>query len=258
MSEKTTIFATEDWWDRNGSFASLHKINPIRLGFIKAEVCRHFRLNPQSPKPLAGLSLLDLGCGGGLIAEPMARLGARVTGVDEEPAAIKVAKAHCLREGLEITYQTKMPPNLPPNRHSPNRNGKGGSVANANNQAAGFDVILALEVIEHTEDPAGFVERLASLLKPNGIAVFSTINRSLRAFGLAIVVGEYVARILPRGTHSFDKLVTPKELAAMATRTGLGKFNFCGMPYHIAKRKFYLSPSKLAVNYFMSAVKLRS
>jgi 2-polyprenyl-6-hydroxyphenyl methylase/3-demethylubiquinone-9 3-methyltransferase len=182
-----------EWWNPKGKFAVLHVFNPVRLAFIKEQVTARLGLDPFARRPFDGLRFLDIGCGGGLLSEPMARLGALTTGVDPSEKNIKTASVHAAEQGLAIDYRAATAEDL----------------AAAGEQ---FDVILNMEVIEHVADPARFTVTCASLLKPGGLMFVATINRTLKAFGLAIVGAEYVLGWLPKGTHQWEKFITPDEL----------------------------------------------
>ena len=191
------------WWDPTGKMAPLHKMNPHRVAFIRDAACRKFDRNPKSLGSLTGLRMLDIGCGAGLVCEPLARMGATVTGIDPSPEIIAAARLHAEEGGLAIDYRATTAEALA-----------------ADGEA--FDAVLILEVVEHVTDvPRLRLAPSARWCKPGGIVVASTINRTLKAFALAIVGAEYVLRWLPRGTHSYDKLVTPDELAAAFRAAGL-------------------------------------
>lgn len=222
-----------DWWDPDGPMKPLHKFNPVRLGFIRDEVCRRFERDPRSTRPLEGLAVLDVGCGAGVLCEPLARLGAEVTGIDPAPTNVEVAKLHAARSRLSIAY--------------------GGETIEA--IAAGpkrFDIVLAMEVVEHVTDVNAFVAACCRAVKPGGLLVMATINRTLRAYALAIVGAEYVLRWLPRGTHRWDKFVTPQELAAAIRAGGLEVRRLRGVVYNPLSDTWALSRDT-AVNYMVAA-----
>ncbi len=196
----------ERWWDATGPFAPLHRFNPVRLGFIRDRAADRFGRDPKAPRPFEGLTLLDIGCGGGLLSEPMTRLGFKVTGVDAAERNIGAARAHAEAQGLEIDYRA--------------------STAEAlKAQGAGpFDVVLNMEVIEHVADPAAFLIDTASLVAPGGMMVVATLNRTLKSLALAKIGAEYVLRWIPAGTHDWNKFLKPEELRGFMS----------GQPYEIA------------------------
>ena len=196
----------ERWWDATGPFAPLHRFNPVRLGFIRDRAADRFGRDPKAPRPFEGLTLLDIGCGGGLLSEPMTRLGFKVTGVDAAERNIGAARAHAEAQGLEIDYRA--------------------STAEAlKAQGAGpFDVVLNMEVIEHVADPAAFLIDTASLVAPGGMMVVATLNRTLKSLALAKIGAEYVLRWIPAGTPDWNKFLTPEELRGFMS----------GQPYEIA------------------------
>jgi 2-polyprenyl-6-hydroxyphenyl methylase/3-demethylubiquinone-9 3-methyltransferase len=223
------------WWDPRGGFRPLHQINPVRLDFIRRELLGHFRRDDRSLSPFAGLRLADIGCGGGLIAEPMARLGGVVTGIDADSEAIGVARAHALASGLAIDYR----------------------IADVEMLAASgerFDAVLALEIVEHVADRDRFLATVAQLVKPGGIFVGATLNRTARAFALAVVGAEYLLRWLPPGTHDWNRFVRPSEFALPLRRAGLATTRFAGMSYDLRRREWRLS-NDLSVNYMLVAIR---
>lgn len=235
----------DTWWTLDGEFGQLHKLNPVRIAFIRDHVLAHFgRTADRSAgsgqgagagahageaRPFAGLSMVDLGCGGGLLTEPMARLGADVTGVDAEAKAVGVAAAHADVQGLEIDYRCALPEDLA---------GEGRS----------FDVVLAMEIIEHVADIDAFVAACARLLAPGGAMVLSTLNRTLKALALAKIGAEYVLRWVPPGTHDWRKFVRPDELSRALRRNGLRVRAYRGMSYNPLADRWALSDD-LSVNY---------
>ena len=202
-----------EWWDPNGKFRPIHKFNPVRLRFIRDVAAAHFGLSEGSLSPLDGLDLLDIGCGGGLLAEPMARLGATVTGIDAAADNIGTAVAHAEQSGLKIDYRCVTAESLL----------AGG---------AQYDIVLNMEVVEHVADRDGFLASSAGLLKPGGMIVVATLNRTAKSFALAIVGAEYVLRWLPRGTHNWRKFVRPSELAAGLRLGGAQVSQFAGVSYN--------------------------
>ena len=219
----------EDWWNPHGQFKPLHKFNPTRLAYIRDKLCAHFDRDPHGDKPLQGLRLLDIGCGGGLLSEPMARLGADVVGADASEPNIKTAALHAEQQGLTIDYRAVTAEQL---------------VAKGET----FDTILNMEVIEHVADPQAFMNSCGRLMKPDAIMFLATLNRTLKAFALAIVGAEYVLRWLPRGTHEWDKFITPKELANMAENAGLEFFTSTGVSFNPLTDKWRQS-GDMSVNY---------
>ncbi len=223
------------WWNPEGSFRALHRLNPTRLGFIRSRLLQHFRRDPGLLRPFAGLTLLDIGCGGGLVAEPMARLGFRVTGIDAGPEAVAAARPHALAVGLDIDY----------------RIAAAESVADMGER---FDAVLALEVIEHLADRDLFWRSLEGLVAPGGALIAATLNRTARSFALAIVGAEYILRWLPRGTHDWRKFVRPSELVLGLRRNHLRPVELIGVGYDPVRGEWALT-SDLEVNYMVMAVR---
>jgi 2-polyprenyl-6-hydroxyphenyl methylase / 3-demethylubiquinone-9 3-methyltransferase len=224
----------EDWWDPEGDFRPLHRLNPVRVGYVRDALCRHFNRDPEGALPLQGLTLIDIGCGGGLVAEPLARLGARVTGIDASEEAIRIARAHAEREGLEISYRCAPPEALLAEEQR-------------------FDAVVALEVIEHVADLDQFFAATAALLRPGGAVALSTLNRTVKSLALAKIGAEYVMRWLPVGTHDWRKFVKPSEMAAALRRNGLGLVDLAGVTYDPLRGTWSLS-TDLDVNYMGFAV----
>jgi 2-polyprenyl-6-hydroxyphenyl methylase/3-demethylubiquinone-9 3-methyltransferase len=223
----------DSWWDPDGPMAPLHKMTPLRVAWARDLLVRHFRRETKSGAPLAGLELLDIGCGAGLFAEPLARLGAEVEGVDPAPASIAAARRHAEETGARVTYRVATLEEL---AAEPRR----------------FDVASAMEVIEHVADPAGFVAAAASLVKPGGFFIASTLNRTLKSFALAIVGAEYVLRWLDPGTHRWEQFVTPEEFAAAARAAGLRVVDRQGVAYDPFSLGWRLSRD-MSVNYLFAA-----
>jgi 2-polyprenyl-6-hydroxyphenyl methylase / 3-demethylubiquinone-9 3-methyltransferase len=225
----------ESWWDPEGSFRTLHRINPARLRFIRQQLTAHFRRDPSSLRPFDGLTLLDIGCGGGLVAEPMARLGFSVTGIDAGTEAIDAARTHAEAVGLAIDYRVIGPE----------------SIAEAGKS---FDTVLALEVIEHVADPADFLAAVSVLVRSGGAFIGATLNRTPRSFALAIVGAEYLFRWLPPGTHDWRKFLRPSEFVLGLRRNGFVATQLAGLIYDPPRAEWSLSPD-LRVNYMVAAVR---
>jgi len=245
MDTTTTLNAAEiakfsaladGWWDEQGDFAPLHRINPIRLGYLREQALQHFDGAPQSLTALQGLTALDIGCGGGLVAEPIARMGAEVTAIDGSERNIAIAQNHAERSHLSINYQCTTAEAL----------------AESNAQ---FDMVLALEVVEHVDNVALFLRSINQLLKPGGLLVMSTLNRTLKSYALAIVGAEYVLRWLPRGTHDWQKFLKPHELIQPLQAEGLQHQDSQGMVMHPLSQQWRMTPDDLSVNYYVSFVK---
>ena len=226
-----------EWWSPTGKFKPLHKFNPVRLTYIREQVIKAFDCDPKSVKPFKGLRILDIGCGGGLLSEPMARLGAQVVGVDPSPVNIEVAKLHAGESGLDVDYRASTAEAL---------------------AAAGekFDVILNMEVVEHVADVDLFIEACGQMVKPGGIMFIATINRTLKALGLAIFGAEYVLRWLPRGTHQYEKFVRPQELEAALGKAGMEVAETNGVFYNPLTDTWNKSRD-IDVNYMVLAVKAK-
>jgi len=224
----------EEWWDEDGEFRPLHRLNPVRLRWLRDALCARFGRD-IGPRPLRGLSILDVGCGGGLVCEPLCRLGAAVTGIDATAESVRAAEAHAKAMRLAIEYRCAAAEEL---------------------YEAGerFDAVVSFEVIEHVADRELFLEALCGLIAPGGALALSTLNRTARAFALAVVGAEYIMRWLPRGTHSWSKFVKPSELARGLAPHGFRLDDLAGMSYEPAAGEWRLSRD-LAVNYLALAVK---
>jgi 2-polyprenyl-6-hydroxyphenyl methylase / 3-demethylubiquinone-9 3-methyltransferase len=227
-----------EWWDPRGKMAVLHKFNPVRLAYIRDAACRRFDRDARRPPCLDGIRVLDIGCGGGILCEPLARLGATVVGADPSPANIEAARLHAQGNALAIDYRVTAAEAL----------------ADAGER---FDVVLAMEVVEHVADVGLFVRRCAEMVKPGGLMVAATLNRTLKSFALAIVGAEYVLRWLPRGTHRWDKFVTPNELEIALAQAGLAVGGETGVIYNPLADQWRLS-SDMDVNYMLTAEKARA
>ncbi|GAB5506059.1 MAG: bifunctional 2-polyprenyl-6-hydroxyphenol methylase/3-demethylubiquinol 3-O-methyltransferase UbiG [Rhizobiaceae bacterium] len=233
--ERFSALAAE-WWNPNGKFRPLHKFNPTRLAYIRDKAAEHFGRDPRAVKPLEGLRILDIGCGGGLLCEPMARLGAEVVGADASETNIEVAKLHAAESGVKIDYRAETAEKLADDGEK-------------------FDIILNMEVVEHVADAEFFIARCGAMLNPGGIMFVATINRTLKALGLAIIGAEYVLRWLPRGTHQFDKLVRPDELERALGSAGLTITDRAGVTYNPLADRWQRSRD-MDVNYMVLAEKI--
>jgi 2-polyprenyl-6-hydroxyphenyl methylase / 3-demethylubiquinone-9 3-methyltransferase len=226
-----------EWWDANGKFKPLHLMNPCRLSYITAQIAAEYGRDLGQPLPFAGLRILDIGCGGGLLSEPMARLGADVVGADAAARNIPVARLHAEQSGLTIDY-----------RHTTAED-----LASAGEQ---FDVVLNMEVIEHVSDPAAYLSACHALLKPKGMMICSTINRNPKSYLMAIIGAEWVMRWLPKGTHDWAKFITPDELYALISGAGLRPVDRKGMVFNPVTWSWSLSPKDLSVNYVTCSLKV--
>ncbi|MFT6657446.1 bifunctional 2-polyprenyl-6-hydroxyphenol methylase/3-demethylubiquinol 3-O-methyltransferase UbiG [Maritalea sp.] len=232
--ERFTAMADE-WWDPKGKFKPLHKFNPVRLAYIRNAVINHFKLDETAREPFKGLRLLDIGCGGGLLCEPMTRLGASVVGADAGEKNVQIAKNHAERVELDIDYRATTSEALA-------------------EQGEQFDVVLNMEVIEHVNDIQLYLESCAALVKPGGIMFVATINRTFKAYALAIVGAEHVLRWLPKGTHTYDKFVTPEEITSILKRNNMQIKERSGVSYAPLEDKWKRSKD-LSVNYMLLAEK---
>jgi 2-polyprenyl-6-hydroxyphenyl methylase / 3-demethylubiquinone-9 3-methyltransferase len=225
-----------EWWNPNGKFKPLHMLNPCRLDYITRQIAAEFDRDLTKPQPFAGLRLLDIGCGGGLLSEPMARLGADVVGADAAARNIPVARIHAEQSGLTIDYRHCTAEDL---------------VA----EGAQFDVVLNMEVVEHVADPQSFLTTCQQLLKPRGLMVCSTINRNPKSYLMAIIGAEYVMRWLPKGTHEWSMFITPDELYAMIAKAGLEPVDRKGFVFNKLLWSWSISERDLSVNYVTASVK---
>ena len=244
QTAQTTIDADEvarfsamadEWWDPTGKFRPLHKFNPIRLGYIRDRLCAHFDRDPRSLTPLDGLTLLDVGCGGGLLSEPLARMGAIVTGIDASEKNIGTARAHAARSDVEIDYRCSTAEDL---------------------MAAGetFDIVLSLEVVEHVADVDLFLDSCTALVRDGGAMILATLNRTPKAFMFGIVGAEYVMRWLPRGTHDWKKFVRPSELSRGLRRNGVDVSDISGLSFNPLSDEWRVG-GDVSVNYILFGTK---
>jgi 2-polyprenyl-6-hydroxyphenyl methylase/3-demethylubiquinone-9 3-methyltransferase len=223
------------WWDPAGSFRPLHRLNPARLGFIREQLVGHFGRDPRALRPFEGLTLADIGCGGGLIAEPMARLGFAVTAIDADAAAIAVARDHAADSGLSIDYRVETAESLVRRRRR-------------------FDVVLALEIVEHVTDPTIFLGACGALARPGGAFIGATLNRTPQSYALAIIGAEYLFGWLPRGTHDWSRFLRPSEFVLGLRRAGLVATRLRGLRYRLTSGDWVLTED-LSVNYMVMAAR---
>lgn len=227
------VAMAEEWWDPKGKFKPLHKFNPVRLTYIRDNLCAHFGRDPNSIRPFEGLRILDVGCGGGLLCEPLTRLGAQVAGVDAAERNIAIAKIHAEQSGLDIDYRATTSEELV-----------------AANQS--FDVVLNMEVVEHVDDVPLYMKSCADLVAPGGLMFTATLNRTARSWALAVIGAEYVLRWLPRGTHDWNKFLTPEEISAQLKRNGLNIAGQTGVVFHPLADEWRIS-SDMGINYMVLA-----
>ena len=228
----------EQWWDPKGKFKPLHKFNPVRLGYIREHLLAHFGGDATAMRPFEGLTILDVGCGGGLLCEPLARLGATVTGIDAAERNIAIARLHAEQSGLDIDYQATTSEALVATGRS-------------------FDMVLNMEVVEHVDNVPLYMKSCADLVKPGGLMLTATINRTARAYALAIVGAERVLRWLPKGTHDWNKFLTPDEIRALLTRNGLVVTAESGVVFHPLADEWRKSRD-MGINYMIMAGRPRA
>jgi 2-polyprenyl-6-hydroxyphenyl methylase/3-demethylubiquinone-9 3-methyltransferase len=223
----------DEWWDPHGKFKPLHKFNPIRIKYIKENIIRQFKIKNKN-KPLSGINILDIGCGGGLLSEPMCRLGANVTGIDASTKNVKISKLHAKKDNLKINYICSSPEKLKISKK--------------------FDVILNMEIVEHVEDISFFLKSCSKLLNKNGLMFVATINKTLKSYVFAIVGAEYVLRWLPIGTHDWEKFVKPEELKEILSKNNLFLKKLDGMHFNIIKDEWSIT-NDLSINYIAKFLK---
>jgi 2-polyprenyl-6-hydroxyphenyl methylase/3-demethylubiquinone-9 3-methyltransferase len=230
--DRFSAYAAE-WWDPAGKMAPLHKFNPVRIGYIRDQAARHFGRDVKRLDSMNGLHVLDIGCGGGLLCEPLARLGAAMVGIDPSDTNIEAARRHAGQSGLPIDYRCT-------------------TVDELSKTSERFDLVLAMEVVEHVADVRFFIQCCAKMVRPGGLMIVATINRTLKSFALAIVGAEYILRWLPIGTHRWDKFVTPNELEIAIEQAGLRVTHEQGVIYNLFRDEWQLS-TDTDVNYMLTA-----
>jgi 2-polyprenyl-6-hydroxyphenyl methylase / 3-demethylubiquinone-9 3-methyltransferase len=218
------------WWDPKGAFRPLHQLNPTRINYLNQRICEHTGRAFNTPNPLTGLHIVDIGCGGGLVSEPLARLGAAMTGIDASEKNIAIASTHAQGQSLPITYIPTSAEALAAQGHS-------------------FDVVLALEIIEHVQEIPTFLRALRQLTKPDGICIISTLNRTPASYAMAIVGAEYILRWLPKGTHTWSKFIRPSELAQLSHHAGFSLYRQDGLVYSPLSGTWSIHPTNMDVNY---------
>lgn len=226
----------EAWWDPAGKFRPLHEMNPVRLTFLRDHIAQHFTRNIEQPQPFSGLTLLDIGCGGGLVCEPLSRLGAEVTGIDATEKNIDIARTHAENCGVPVHY-----------RHA--------AAEELAAENAVFDIVFALEIVEHVADVPSFLDAVTALVRPGGVLFMSTLNRTVKSYATAIIGAEYVLRWLPRGTHHWNKFLRPSELVLPLEERGIRTEALTGIVFDPLQRNWRLHPEKLDINYMLAAVK---
>ena len=225
----------DEWWDPNGKFKPLHQINPVRLRFVKNIICQHFKIDVETAQPLGKLNILDIGCGGGLVSLPMARLGASMTAIDASEKNIKTAQNYAERQKIKVDFQCKTAEDLAVTKQQ-------------------FDVVLNLEVIEHVDNIELYLRSCAQLIKPGGTMILSTINRTMKAYMLAIIGAEYVLGWLPKGTHQYEKFLQPAEINQLCEHNKLKLQEMKGLEFDLLANKWHLT-NNVDVNYLMLITK---
>lgn len=225
----------DQWWDEDGKFKPLHKFNPVRISYIRKKIVQNFNLDEKKLQALSNIKIIDIGCGGGLICEPFAKIGAEITGIDASHKNIEVAKIHCEKSGLKINYQQNLVEELILNKDYLEK----------------FDAVFALEVVEHVENPQEFLQNCAKLLKPGGLFFVATLNRTIKSFLFAKVGAEYVLRWLDKGTHDYNKFLKPSEIHNFLQDENLKLQESCGFSYSIFKDSWQENQEDLDVNYIM-------
>ncbi|KJE36102.1 3-demethylubiquinone-9 3-methyltransferase [Thalassospira sp. HJ] len=227
---------SEKWWDPNGVMKPLHKFNPVRLQILRDNICAHLGRDPETIEPLKGIEIIDIGCGAGLLSEPLARMGTKMTSIDASESNIEVAKIHAAQSGLEIDYRCCTPEMLA-------------------DEGKQFDIVLNMEVIEHVDDPQFFMQACASVLKPGGLMFVATLNRTIKSLALAKIGAEYILRWLPAGTHDWRKFVKPSEMSGYLRGAGLELCDITGVAYNPINDTWAPAPRDLDVNYMVIAQK---
>jgi len=226
---------SQDWWETDGPMSALIKLNPIRIGYIRDKVMENRRFGDRKDRPFDGLHILDIGCGGGLLSEPMTRLGAKVTGIDASNSNINVARTHASRMGLDIDYREE-------------------SLKHIAASGEQYDIVLAMEVLEHVTDKLTFIRLASKSVKPEGVMFLSTINQTFKAFGMAIIGAEYILKWLPKGTHDWNKFTHPSLLTQSLLTNGLDTIDVTGVRYRLSSDRWALT-TDLSVNYMVHAYK---
>ncbi len=233
--EKFSALANE-WWNPDGKMKPLHQFNPARVSYVEQQLCHIYNLDTTNAKPLSGLAILDAGCGGGLLSESLALLGASVTGIDASEQMIKIARIHAEESGLSIDYQHL-------------------DIQEVFESGQKFDAVISMEVVEHVTDPEGFLRTCGGCVKDEGMLMVSTLNRTMKSYALAIVGAEYVLKWLPKGTHDWHMFLKPSEICHMVAADGFTPHHMTGLTYHILERVWRLNEKDLEVNYIATFVK---